>query len=409
MPISVIILIIVLVGILFRDVSPVRLPIWALMLGGAVVTLLCQQISIPSAWHSISWNIIGYLVGVFIIGQALEESGLLYQMSERLFTHVHGGGLFMLTLIFVFGLTSALLMNDTIAIIATPLLIMIAKENKLNTTPLLLALAFSVTIGSALSPIGNPQNLLIASNSGMMFPFKAFLEHLTIPTLICLGICFLFFFIFYRKTIINKKISITMEQQLHAPLARLCKCSLVLLIALIIFKITLESMSHHKLNFSAIALISCAPIVFFAKDRITIIKKMDWHTILFFIGMFILIQSVWDSGMLQRYIQSHHLAINHIPTILIISTLLSQFISNVPLVALYLPLLVHHNGATHQFLALSVGSTIAGNFLIMGAASNIIIILNAEKRGAHAFNFWEFVRMGVPLGVICLLVYWVFI
>ena len=99
----------------------------------------------------------------------------------------------------------------------------------------------------------------------------------------------------------------------------------------------------------------------------------------------------------------------HIPSILIISVILSQFISNVPLVALYLPLLMQHSHANPNLLALAVGSTIAGNLSILGAASNIIIIQNSEKRGIRGFGFWEFIKIGAPLTLINLLIYVLFI
>ena len=125
--------------------------------------------------------------------------------------------------------------------------------------------------------------------------------------------------------------------------------------------------------------------------------------------MFILMQSVWNTHVLQHSIKSNHIMIQHIPTIILISVIFSQIISNVPVVALYLPLLIHHSATIQQILALAVGSTLAGNFLILGAASNIIIIQNAHKSGEEAFTLWEFMRIGVPLGICCLIIFWIFL
>jgi Na+/H+ antiporter NhaD/arsenite permease-like protein len=408
--ISIYILLIVLVLIVIRDIGPLNIPIWMIMLGGAIATLITFQITVQSAWHSINWNIIGYLIGVFIIGQALEESGLLQRFSEGLFAHARTGRMLLFTLIFVFGLLSALLMNDTVAIIATPLLLMIARQNNFSATPLLLALAFAVTIGSVFSPIGNPQNLLIASESTMKAPFSQFLKYLTIPTIICLFLCFLFSYGYYRKTLGQQKITTELDAN-HLPFpSLLCKISLTIMILLIIAKSILDIyVKHDAIPFSVIAIISCLPIVIFSPNRLTVIKKMDWHTIIFFISMFILMQSVWDGGVIQHLLKSSHVDIHSIPSILIIGAIVSQFISNVPLVALYLPLLVHHHGTTNQYLALAAGSTLAGNFFIIGAASTIIIIQNAEKRDQEAFSAWEFCRLGIPLGIVCLIVFWLFL
>lgn len=97
-----------------------------------------------------------------------------------------------------------------------------------------------------------------------------------------------------------------------------------------------------------------------------------------------------------------------IPLILALSVMLSQVVSNVPFVALYLPVL-NQIGATAQALvALAAGSTIAGNLSILGAASNVIIIQNAERNGA-TITFLEFVKIGIPLTAVNLFVYWLFL
>jgi Na+/H+ antiporter NhaD/arsenite permease-like protein len=88
---------------------------------------------------------------------------------------------------------------------------------------------------------------------------------------------------------------------------------------------------------------------------------------------------------------------------------LSQIISNVPLVALYLPLLFTSGVTTKGLMALAAGSTIAGNLFILGAASNIIIIQNAEKKSGESLTFWEFSKVGIPLTIINVLVYYIYL
>lgn len=90
-----------------------------------------------------------------------------------------------------------------------------------------------------------------------------------------------------------------------------------------------------------------------------------------------------------------------------IRQILSQLISNVPLVALYLPLLIHAGAGTKEMIALVAGSTIAGNLLILGAASNIIIIQKAEKRSGEIISFLEFAKIGIPLTIINTLIYYI--
>jgi Na+/H+ antiporter NhaD/arsenite permease-like protein len=107
-------------------------------------------------------------------------------------------------------------------------------------------------------------------------------------------------------------------------------------------------------------------------------------------------------------ISNLHLNLISVGIILAVSVLLSQFISNVPLVALYLPLLTKLGASVRDLMALAAGSTIAGNLSILGAASNIIIIQNAEKKANETLTFWEFIRIGIPLTAVNVLVYWLF-
>jgi Na+/H+ antiporter NhaD/arsenite permease-like protein len=120
-------------------------------------------------------------------------------------------------------------------------------------------------------------------------------------------------------------------------------------------------------------------------------------------------QSVWNSGIIQSVIEEADVDITSTGIIFAVGVLLSQILSNVPLVALYMPLLTHLGVSTQGLMALAAGSTIAGNLTILGAASNVIIIQNAEKRSGVTVTFMEFIRIGIPLTALNILVYWVFL
>jgi Na+/H+ antiporter NhaD/arsenite permease-like protein len=125
--------------------------------------------------------------------------------------------------------------------------------------------------------------------------------------------------------------------------------------------------------------------------------------------MFVLMQAVWDADFFQPLISGSGSPITSLALILGVSVLLSQLISNVPMVALYLPMLLAAGAGGTQLVALAAGSTIAGNLTILGAASNVIIIQNAERKGGETLTFWEFARIGVPLTAVNVLVYWAFL
>jgi len=408
--ISVVIVAIVFVLIAVRRIGNLKLQIWQIMSLGAFGVLVTGQISPLNALKAINPDVMLFLFGMFIVGEALEASGYLSHLSYRIFREARSLDLLVLAILFVMGLMSAFLMNDTLAIIGTPVVLLLAK--RANTTPkiLMLSLAFAITIGSAMSPIGNPQNLLIAVNGGVGNAFVTFFRYLLLPTVINLLIAYGFLRLFYRGHFGHREvISHEPEPIRDKKLALLSRVSLVLLVTLVVVKITLVfagSAADFRLTY--IALAAAFPVIAFSPRRLAVLKNIDWFTLIFFATMFILMASVWDSGIFQKLITGTNFDLTSIPVIFAVSIVLSQFISNVPLVALYLPMLTRLGVSAKQLTALAAGSTIAGNLSILGAASNVIIIQNAEQKSGETLTFWEFIRIGAPLTAVNAVVYWLF-
>jgi Na+/H+ antiporter NhaD/arsenite permease-like protein len=407
--VSIIALSVVLVLIAIRRIGRFRLQIWQAMLLGALVVLFTGQISPAEALKAINLDVILFLLGMFVVGQALEESGYLSHLSSRLFRRAKTVNSLLFFILFGAGLLSAFVMNDTLAIIGTPVMLQIARKTRIRPKLLLLPLAFSVTIGSVMSPIGNPQNLLVAINGNIPGPFIAFLRYLALPTIINLFLTYLILKSFYREQLKNETLNYSVDPITDPALARLSKVSLIIIVALVFTRITISLVGliiDFRLTY--IALAAAVPIVLLSPHRFGIVRRIDWTTLIFFAAMFVLMQSVWDSGYFQNAITALHLNLGSTSTIMAVSIVLSQLISNVPLVALYLPVLSHLGATTREMMALAAGSTIAGNFSILGAASNVIIIQNAEKKAGETLTFWEFVKIGIPVTAVNALIYWLF-
>jgi Na+/H+ antiporter NhaD/arsenite permease-like protein len=405
MNISVLVLFAVFVLIAVRQIGHFNIKIWQSMTGGALIVVATQQISGADAIKAIDLDVMLFLLGMFIIGQALVTSGYLYYMAYRLFGGLKSVQHLVMGILFGAGISSALLMNDTLAIIGTPLVLRLAREHNINSKLLLLTLAYAITIGSVMSPIGNPQNFLIASQGGLPAPFQIYFQALALPTLINLWFTYLVLRVVYRQEFI-KGMPLTHNpvKLLDKKLAKLARASVFLLIILITLKIILVNMhTAVRIELSYIALIAALPPILFSSTRLHLLKSVDWATLLFFAALFVLMASVWQTGFMQQWVNELHIDLTSVPAIMILSATISQLISNVPLVALYLPMLA--NPDAQSLMALAAGSTIAGNFLILGAASNVIIIQNAEKRGG-SLGFFEFARVGIPLGFLNLLIYW---
>jgi Na+/H+ antiporter NhaD/arsenite permease-like protein len=410
MNISVLTLAVVFILIAIRQVGNIRFQIWQIMILGAGAVLVTGQIALLDAFHAVNLDVMFFLFGMFIIGHALEESGYLAHAVYKYFKRAHSVDSLMLLIIFGFGFASAVLMNDTLAIIGTPVVLLIARKHEMPPKLLLLALAFSVTIGSVVSPIGNPQNLLIALNGKIDDPFGTFFQWLFIPTVLNLFVVYIMLRYYFRSDFLDRPLTYSQEPIRNQELAFLSRFSIQMVAVLIVLKIlTVVLRFNIEFRLTYIALVSALPILIGSKQRWIIIKNIDWHTLIFFASMFILMDSVWRSEFFQHILAESKQDITSTGMILSVSIILSQLISNVPLVALYQPILIHSGTATRGFMALAAGSTIAGNLFILGAASNIIIIQNAEKKSHLRITFWDFAKVGIPLTILNTAAYWLFL
>jgi len=408
--IPVIVLILVFLGIAVRQVGRFRVRIWQVMLAGAIAVLVTGQVSLFDAARAVNLDVMAFLFGMFVVGVALRESGELEILSGRVLRVAKTREQLLVLLIVSFGVLSAVLMNDTLAIIGTPLCLALARGNRMSPNLLLLALAFSITTGSVLSPIGNPQNLLVALAGPFGNPFVTFALYLAIPTVICLVMVFLFLRIAFRGEAWHDVVTPPFGAVTDERLALLSRASLGILVALVVARIAgfFAGFDTALLPLPAIALLSALPILALSGRRVEIARKVDWETLVFFAAMFVLMESVWESGFLTSLIQVAGGAVATVPVILALSAVVSQFVSNVPWVALFLPVLGGTGRGIPALMALAAGSTIAGNLTILGAASNVIIIQNAEKEG-ETITFLQFVKIGLPLTVLQLAVYWFFL
>lgn len=386
---------------------PVR--IWQAMAGGALLVLLAGSITPVAALRAIEPDVMAFLFGVFVLGEALLESGALYASAYAALDRIRSADGLVLAVLFGSALASALLMNDTLAVIGTALVLALAREHRIDARLLLLTLAFGVTLGSAASPIGNPQNLLIAIRGPVPAPFLSFAGALAVPTLINLALTYgvlrwRYRHAFHRTPLTHPKIELR-----DAALARLAWAGVATLAGSIALRTLLSALDPVlQIPLSTVALAGALPVLVFSPRRWQVLRAIDWSTLVFFAALFVLMASVWNTGLFQEIAAGSPDRLATPAGVLGVSVLLSQLVSNVPLVALYLPYLQGQQADPALLLALAAGSTVAGNLLILGAASNVIIIQRAERHG-ETVGFLEFARSGIPVTVINVLVYAVFL
>lgn len=401
---------VVVVLIAVRQVGNLRLQIWQIMLLGAAAMLLTRAIAPRDALAAIDLDVMLFLFGMFVLGRALEDSGVLADLSHRLFSRARSvDGLVVLILLGA-GVASAVAMNDTVAVVGTPVVIALARAHGVRPQLALLALAFAVTAGSVASPIGNPQNLLVALADPEANPFVLFARWLAVPALGSLALTYFALRMAYRSEFHRGALAHVRDVTTDPTLSRAALAGIWVLLALIALRIALVIVgSDEDLPLTAIALIPAAVVLILAPQRLQVARGVDWATLAFFAGLFVVVQAVDDAGVTRALVQRLGDRVASTGWVLAVSGVVSQAVSNVPLVALYLPALTEAGagpGSEEARMALAAGSTLAGTMTVIGAASNVIIVDSAERRFGVRLDFWEFARVGVPLGVAQLALTW---
>jgi Na+/H+ antiporter NhaD/arsenite permease-like protein len=393
-----------------RRIKSIVVPSWVAMLIGALLMLLLQVTSIDEAYNAIKFDVILFLLGMFIVVSALEVSGVLHSITLKLLGYAKSTDRLILLILVVMGTLSAFLMNDTIALVATPIILGIAKTG-IDPKPLLITLAFAVTIGSAMTPIGNPQNFLIAVESGMRAPMLEFLRYLALPTLANYIVTYYILRLYFRrgngKSIIinNKNKNDDNITHTHAHtnkvdyrLSRISKVIAGLMLLMFFIVSITEALGYDMhINMSHIAVIGALAVIALANgNRIRILRNVNYGIIILFIAMFVFMHGLEKVGVISMISSTMQLNTDSILSIVSASVILSQFMSNVPFVAFYTKVM-HVNGFdgsdVKEWVALAGASTLAGNLTLLGAASNLII-LEAAAKSRHTFTFLEFFKIG---------------
>ena len=403
------------------------IPVWVSMVIGAALMIATLSISPLAAFNAVDFRVIGFLFGMLVITTGFEKSGLINYMVLSILKRAKNISGVLFAVVVSSGFLSALLVNDTVALLWTPIVLGIAAKIGLqNKKALLIPLAFGVTIGSAFTPIGNPQNVLVALNSGMDRPFTYFIEFLFVPSLISLVIVYLFSRLFFGKYLAGLNFSNSLSKdELASPSSaisdlKLAKQSVVVLVALLIaFAIDeiFTSLQSDYITISSLALAFGLLLLVISSKREYLLVSLNWGILVFFVGMFVVMAAVWQSGIgtiILNYLPSpqHGNPVQSTGAIILVSILLSQLLSNVPFVQLYtfqMHSLLFSSSDIIPWLALAAGSTLAGNLTLLGAVSNVIIIDSAERRGEKAFSFFDFLKYGLLVTMVTALVFVVFL
>ncbi|MGC8662851.1 MAG: SLC13 family permease [Thermoplasmata archaeon] len=359
---------------------------------GAALMIIFGIVTITQAIESIDISIIFLLIGMMVIVSIFQISGFFNWAVAKLVLISKTSGRLFIIISLSTAFLSALFLNDAVVLFYTPIILNISKETKINPEPFLLSEIFSANIGSVATEIGNPQNAYIAIRSHI--PFFYYSEYMLPVSIVSLFISLLVIYAFYRnemkKTICSelKKVEVRHPNLLYAGIATM--------IAILISFFFVQNIAFVPF-IGASVLLFLTPLIT-NEDPRRIIKEVDWGIILFFVGLFIVLEGVNVSGILSdimNMFNNYGLPLSTPLWYVTFVTILSNLVSNVPAVLLLSPITYQ----TKFWLALALSSTLAGNATIIGAAANIIVLEIANTYGMD-INWIRFSRVGIPVTVI---------
>ena len=358
-----------------------------------------------SAESGIDWNVIFLLLGMMIIVGILRHSGVFEFLAIWAAKRARGRPfVIMVMLIVITAVLSAFLDNVTTVLLIAPVTLLICERLAAPVVPFLIAEVMASNIGGAATLIGDPPNIIIASRAGLSF--NDFIVNLA-PIIAVLLVVFvgLSWLLWGRKLRYNaervERVLALNEREAIRDVPLLVKSLIV--IGLVLLGFILHSIVHMEP--AIVALLGAGLLVLLSRlEARKMFADVEWETLLFFAGLFIMVGSLVNLGVIDAVGQA---AINAVGTnyfgaatgLLFGSAIFSGIIDNIPYVATLAPItndLVQAGGAAAQPLwwALALGADLGGNLTAIGASANVVVIGIAKRNGVP-ISFWTFTKYGL--------------
>ena len=354
----------------------------------------------------IDWNVIFLLFGMMVIVSVLRQTGVFEYVAIWAAKRANGSPLrIMILLVLVTAVASALLDNVTTVLLIAPVTLLVCDRLAVDPVPFLMAEVFASNIGGAATLVGDPPNIIIASRVGLTF--NDFLIHMTPIVLVVLVVFVVMLPQLFRGSFsvdadhVADVMSLN-EREAIRDGAMLIKCGVVLIAVFAAF--ILHSVVH--IEPSIVALVGAGILVLISRlDRSDYLSSVEWETLLFFAGLFVMVGALVKTGVIADMAHSAVQATggNALVTAMLIlgvSAPVSGIIDNIPYVATMTPIVSElaasmpsHIHPDALWWALALGADFGGNLTAVGASANVVMI-GIARRAGHPISFWEFTRKG---------------
>ncbi|KAK4571549.1 hypothetical protein RGQ29_030110 [Quercus rubra] len=381
------------------------------LLGGMLMVIF-QVITADQAYAAIDLQILGLLFGTMVVSVYLERADLFKYLGKLLSWKSRGAKDLICRVCLISAISSAFFTNDTSCVVLTEFVLKIARQHNLPPHPFLLALASSANIGSAATPIGNPQNLVIAIQSKISFVnfLKGILPAMIMGVIVnaLLLLCMYWKLLSIEKDEEDVDLEVLAEEEVNSEgkddlTPRWKKILWKSCVYLVTIGMLIALLLGLNMSWTAITA-ALALVVLDFRDARPSFEKVSYSLLVFFCGMFMTVEgfnktgipgTLWD--FMEPYSKIDR--VSGIAFLTVAILVMSNLASNVPTVLL-LGARVAASAADEKkaWLILAWVSTVAGNLSLLGSAANIIVCEQASRAPqlGYTLSFWSHLKFGVP-------------
>ncbi|MCR5074676.1 MAG: anion permease [Ruminococcus sp.] len=364
----------------------------------------------------INWATIVFIAGMMVMVEGMAKAGFFRWLCMRIAYIVKCKTIpIFITFMVMSAVLSMFIDSITVIMFLAAVTIELAQLLKFNPVPMILSEIFCANLGGSATMCGDPPNIIVGTSMG--FSFFDFLKNTGAVAGICLVICIVFFYIVFKKDLVDKNAEPVDMSKFPKP-AEAITNKKDFILSSIIFGIAVVLLVTHSMTHLTVAsigtFIAVITLIANAKDAVTLLKKVDYKTLLFFVGLFIVVCGLEETGIL-KYIADFISDISGgnimlmVAIILWLSAIASAFVDNIPFAATMVPIIqslapiVTASGADPNTLAwaLSIGTDIGGSATPIGASANVVGTSVAAKNG-YPIGWGKYCAKLAPATVIVL-------
>ena len=390
----------------------------AAALGGSVLLLVTGVLSVSSSVSYVDVNTLGVLVGMMLFVAVVKDSGIFEYIAIRAAKAAKGRPWAIMVLFtLITAILSAFLDNVTTVLLIGPMTLAITSMLKISPVPFFITQIMASNIGGTATLIGDPPNIMIGSAAGLSFTdFVCNTGVAVVFVLAATIVCF--YFIYGRKLHVHPE-DMAAVMQLDETKAIKDRPLLIKSVVMILLVI-LAFIFHDKLGLesSVIALTAAAIMILIGRQDVEeTVRGVEWSTIVFFIGLFIVVGGLQETGLIDSLAHlligfaGGHLMLT-ILLLLWVSALISSFLDNIPFVATLIPLVqaLGQGGMDIEPLwwAISLGACLGGNGTLIGASANVVLS-GISNRNGYPITFASYLKVGFPLMLVSIVISMLFL